>query len=234
MIFSRTILLCLAAASTVVHAQQPDDAAVEIGQEVCTAGFVMDEFCIDRGTLFDNENFKTLEDPQEHSTYCLIDVGLCHETPFHILSDPRPESGSNLFGPGWAVSDNMPIMQLGKKVGSCGTCDGTGTVAKSLRMEIHGTVTSLSPPTIDIVGVEHLEGDTPGCVELASSVSDTPPTEETTENGDNDESDPVEEAAPSDTDEIDADEETETPSSASAPGMAMSSVIVMMGGASLI
>jgi len=99
-------------------------------------------------------------------------VGLCYNTPYHILSEPHPGNES-LYGPGWAVSDNTPLMEIGKAVGSCADCDGTGSVVKGLRMEIRGTVASLSPPRVDVLEALYLEGDAQGCLEFASSVSDS-------------------------------------------------------------
>ena len=39
--------------------------------DVCVVGYVMDTFCIERGTLLDNPALKTLERPDAHSVHCL-------------------------------------------------------------------------------------------------------------------------------------------------------------------
>ena len=47
--FSSRNLMAIAATSFCavgIHAQQPKDAGVTVGQEICTAGFIMDEYCI--------------------------------------------------------------------------------------------------------------------------------------------------------------------------------------------
>ena len=64
------------------------------------------------------------------------------------------------------------LMELGKQVGSCSDCDGSGTIETGLRMEVRGTVQSLEPPVIDISEVKALIGDEQGCLEFAVSTAD--------------------------------------------------------------
>ena len=52
------------------------DAALKIGDVVCVTGYIMDHFCIERGTLLDNPSTETLKNPEEHSFHCLLDVGV--------------------------------------------------------------------------------------------------------------------------------------------------------------
>ena len=46
-------------------------------EAVCFEGYVMDRFCINRGTLLDASSVKTLLNPEKHSAHCLVDVGVC-------------------------------------------------------------------------------------------------------------------------------------------------------------
>lgn len=55
---------------------------------VCLTAFVMDRFCIERGTLLDNPTVLTLENPGAHSVHCLVDVGVCISSPFELLTPP--------------------------------------------------------------------------------------------------------------------------------------------------
>ena len=57
-------------------------------QTVCATGFIMDTFCIQRGTLLDNNAARSLidgEGPQKHSYHCLLDVPQCLDGGFEML-----------------------------------------------------------------------------------------------------------------------------------------------------
>ena len=54
-------------------------------QEVCSTGYIMDWFCINRGTLLDNGNVITLEGPEQHSVHCLVDPSICWRSGFALL-----------------------------------------------------------------------------------------------------------------------------------------------------
>ena len=47
----------------------------------------MDEYCIDRGTLFDKSLLKTLDagSPQEHSLHCMFDIQVCVDGGYTVL-----------------------------------------------------------------------------------------------------------------------------------------------------
>lgn len=113
----------------------------------------------------DNPAYLTLGNPEEHSLHCLLDVSLCYESPYHILDDPQTGSNnSTMYGPGWAVSNNTLLIHAGRMIGSCATCDATGTRVKGLRMEIVGTVKTLDPPVIEVEDVLVLEAGQQGCI----------------------------------------------------------------------
>lgn len=160
---SLSLATLLMAGNAIAQSPSPED--VTVGQEICTGGVVMDEYCIDFGLLLDNQQFATLEAPQEHSMHCLVDVPLCYNTPFHILKDPAEEGGE--YGPGWAVNDNTELMALGRRLGSkqagCTTCDGTGTMVKGMRAEVRGTVVTLDPPVVSVSSVKALAEGEQGC-----------------------------------------------------------------------
>ena len=56
----------------------------------------MDTFCIERGTLLDNPELKTLERPDAHSVHCLVDVPRCYESGFEVLVLPAEPAGGRL------------------------------------------------------------------------------------------------------------------------------------------
>ena len=70
-----------------------------------------------RGTLLDNPSAETLENPERHTVHCLIDVGICNGSPFHILTDPRPDNAPNAYGPGKLASFRFASEQIQKKLG---------------------------------------------------------------------------------------------------------------------
>ena len=59
------------------------------GENVTVSGYIMDNFCIDRGTLLDKPRIKTLENPAEHTIHCLIDVPLCVDSGYALLAPPN-------------------------------------------------------------------------------------------------------------------------------------------------
>lgn len=44
--FSSLTLAALTLCIVGIHAQQPKDENVTVGQQICTAGYIMDEYCI--------------------------------------------------------------------------------------------------------------------------------------------------------------------------------------------
>ena len=141
-----------------------DPNAVAIGDEVCFEGFIMDFFCIELGTLFDSGGaIVTLEQPEQHSVHCLIDVQRCRESPYEILSEP--ESDGQLYGRAFRVNDagKAGLQALAAATGAtnpentpaCTECTGEGTLARGFRAEVYGRVVALAngetPPVIEIV-----------------------------------------------------------------------------------
>ena len=132
--------------------------ALEIGDQVCVEGFIMDFFCIQRGTLLDAPSIVTLEEPDQHSVHCLIDVPSCVNSPFEILLPPNDESDGK-YRRGWRVNKEGQdmLIALAKKIGSCTDCDGTGDLVRGMRAAVRGTVQSLAggnvPPILKVDAV---------------------------------------------------------------------------------
>ncbi|VEU34040.1 unnamed protein product [Pseudo-nitzschia multistriata] len=145
--------------------EAPCASALEAGDEICTEGYVMDLFCIDRGTLFDNPEIVTLEDPGAHSIHCLVDVESCIASPFEILLDPStlPDS-DGLYSRGWRFdeSSKQQAVELAQSVGTCTTCPVTNTEDNShvrgFRVATRAVILDLNendasvPPTIQVIG----------------------------------------------------------------------------------
>lgn len=160
----------LAALATVVLAATVTKTnALAVGDEICIEGFVMDLFCIKRGTLFDNPSVVTLANPERHSVHCLVDVTQCLASPFEVLFElPEPE-GNIRFSRGWRLDDQSKeeILTLARAVGriaaspGCTTCteDNGGSLDNGFHAGMVATVVSLSsgndPAVISISRAEH-------------------------------------------------------------------------------
>jgi len=137
-------------------------AAIQAGDTICIEGFVMDFFCINRGTLLDNPSVRTLEGPEKHSVHCLVDVNSCVTSHFEILLDPLPDSEDRLYKRGWMLDNasKQRAIELAQSVGSCTKCDPSNnrdnSHANGFRMAATATVLNLNqgdasiPPTIAV------------------------------------------------------------------------------------
>lgn len=93
------LLLAVSHISTVIYAEK---IQVGVGDEICIAGYIMDYYCIERGTLFDNQSVRTLgsEGPVVHSVHCLIDVKSCWQSPYEVLMKLE---NSGEYGRAWRL-----------------------------------------------------------------------------------------------------------------------------------
>ena len=126
---------------------------LKVGDEICAEGFVLDTFCIQRNTLLDNPTVFSLQEPEQHSLHCLVDVASCYTSPFEILVG----SGGS-YSRGWRLDDagRQAMVTLGRQVGSmslgCKECvnDGSDPMnmaftqqEKGFRAVVKATVTNL-------------------------------------------------------------------------------------------
>ena len=124
------------AAHDMNHTMEDEDKVV------CFNGFIMDEFCIERGRLLDT-NDVTLENPDRHTVHCLIDVSQCRNSGYWILEDPS--DGSNIWNPLVKLdheNGRQMMVDFGKQVGACDICDGGygSGQSRGLRATIFGTL----------------------------------------------------------------------------------------------
>ena len=110
-------------------------------REVCVEGFVMDKYCVDRGTLLDKKDVETLENPEKHSVHCLVDISLCYKSGYYMLL-PNP-SGSPAYGYAIRFDDagNQKVIEVARAHGTCNTCGNRGTVGQGFRGTFFGTIT---------------------------------------------------------------------------------------------
>ena len=150
-----------------------------LGVELCVEGFVMDAFCINRGTLLDNPSVVTLEGPDRHSVHCLVDVGVCWCSGFEILL-PNPKR-SPKYGRAFTLDQagNDMVIKLARSVGSCSTCQGSGEVKEGFRATIYGNVRKVSNGP-DVLAVSSMKAsprlsgtDSDGCKNVATKLNIT-------------------------------------------------------------
>jgi hypothetical protein len=126
--------------------------AVEVGSAICVEGYVMDLFCIDRGTLLDNSRVTTLIGPEQHSVHCLVDVASCIRTPYELLLPPL--DGERLWARGWRLDDATKerVLVLARDGGRCSTCDeGYGNpddLTRGLHVAIDARVLDMGSSTV--------------------------------------------------------------------------------------
>lgn len=144
---ARSTLGALAALLLVALLASPT-SALEIGDQICVEGFVMDFFCINRGTLLDKQSLRTLEYPDRHSVHCLVDVGSCNRSPYEILLDPL--EGESLYARGWRLDEDTKdrVVDLARSIGSCGTCDSRAGLVQGFRAALNATVLDLGSSTV--------------------------------------------------------------------------------------
>lgn len=117
-------------------------------QEVCSTGYIMDWFCINRGTLLDNGNVITLEGPEQHSVHCLVDPSICWRSGFALL---ELSGGSPTYCSAYSLDEkgNDLALALARAEGDpshgCTTCTGGGTLHKGFQATVIGTVDPESP-----------------------------------------------------------------------------------------
>jgi len=156
MTFTKQLFALFLGASSFWHVA---DAALAVGDTICTEGFVMDFFCINRGTLLDNPSVRTLVGPEKHSVHCLVDVNSCVTSPFEILLPPT--GNQTLYQRGWQLDDDSKqrAIELAQSVGSCSTCDPNNNRnnahVNGFRAAMTATIVSLNqdqsiPPTIQV------------------------------------------------------------------------------------
>ncbi len=120
---------------------------------VCLASvYLMDSFCIERGTLLENSDLRSLEYPDQHTIHCLVDIERCTDSGYEVLTNPVESGGLycrqfKLDGPGLEAA-----IALARKEGDpdagCTTCDGGGTKEKGFRATVWGEIDESGSPAI--------------------------------------------------------------------------------------
>ena len=116
----------------------------------------MDRFCINRGTLLDNPQVRTLLNPELHSVHCLVDVGVCRDSGFEILAPLAKATANATYCSAYRIGGDSGFKktldlarEVGNKDAGCSTCTGS-EVDKGFRAVFVGTVSSEATWAADI------------------------------------------------------------------------------------
>merc|ERR1711884_380598 len=106
------------------------------------------------GTLLDNEDLKTLENPDKHSMYCLLDIQRCYESGFELLTLPDAGSKEHVRSYSIASDGNEKIISLGRDIGSgsrCTTCkkEASDPLGKIGSKGFHATIVGETDGTVN-------------------------------------------------------------------------------------
>ncbi|CAB9496618.1 Eukaryotic cytochrome b561 [Seminavis robusta] len=140
-----------------------------VGQVIQVEGYIMDQFCIDRGTFVDT-GLPSLANADKHTVHCLVDPPQCVGSPWEVLIDPVAEGGNWTRGFTLDPDSKQILVDLAKQVGECTFCTGEGTLKEGFRAMITATIvdnqrnlTSGSGPLISVSqAVPILEPRLPG------------------------------------------------------------------------
>ncbi len=138
----------------------------------------MDDYCIFLGTLLDKPSLRSLQYPDQHSVHCLVEVDTCVASGYNILAPPASGKGDYSVAAKLDSAGNALVVAMGKKVGICGSCSGTGTILQGLRVTAKGKIDySTKPPTLQVT--ELLSATVP-CSSKPTSPTKKPPTKKPT------------------------------------------------------
>merc|ERR1719375_2896102 len=109
-----------------------DDAdSIAVGDEVCITGYMMDQFCINRGELLDNPGTETLKFPEKHSFHCLLDVPRCQQSGYTVLGPKNEDTGEHCIGYRIHSDETKKVLDAGFPYGNgvadngyCSGCTG--------------------------------------------------------------------------------------------------------------
>jgi len=158
----RVLVTLFAVSLFLLDVEAADPVNVTVGDNICVAGYVMDNYCIARGTLLDPSGVVSLgpDGPIDHTLHCLIDVLQCINSPYEILK--KLDNGN--FGRAWRLESNDLVVAHAKEVGVCSTCDGTGTQVAGYKATIFADVLNLGSDTIPaLIKVTSVFDHTTGC-----------------------------------------------------------------------
>lgn len=128
---------------------------------VCIVGYVMDLYCINRGTLLDNPAVETLKNPEKHSIHCLVDIASCSTSGYQILVDPISPKTTYCRAYTLDSNGNEMVIANARLVGDCDTC--SGIQKEGYRATIIGTVDNPNDK-VPLIKVTSVQDESVGCL----------------------------------------------------------------------
>ena len=130
--------------------------SIAAGQTICYTGYVMDMYCIERGTLLDAPKMGTLQNPAAHTVHCLVDVPSCEHSDYNLLQ-LTPSAGSDKHCRAYKLDSHGKSLAvaLARSVGICSTCDGTGSLSAGFSATVVGTADGSEAPVPLAVSAMH-------------------------------------------------------------------------------
>ena len=150
--------------------EEPDNGILEVGDKVCWVGYIMDQFCINRGTFLDKPDITTLEEPERHSFHCLLDVPDCKGSGYAVLGDKVEDTGLHCLG--YRLDETQTVLDAGLAAGQKGYCEdctgGSDKLEYGYKATVKGTVKALGDGKDGLSGAPILEDievldDSVGC-----------------------------------------------------------------------
>ena len=132
-------------------------------QKVCQTSFIMDTFCLERGTLLANPWVKTLAHPELHTVRCLADMPRCYDSGFEILG-PRNTSSGYCRAFVLDTNGNTLALTLARNTGDCSTCTkSTGGQKVGFQATVKGTYDDAATTLPYALTVDSVEDASVGC-----------------------------------------------------------------------
>ena len=108
----------------------------------------------------------TLENPEEHSFHCLLDVDLCKESGYQVIGPKDEETGMHCMG--FRLDDTDAVVAAGQAYGQqgyCTSCTGDASAPEyGWLATVKGTVSELGDGSAGVTGTPVLTN-----VEILSS-----------------------------------------------------------------
>jgi hypothetical protein len=142
--------------------------------KVCIVGYVMDIYCLNRGTLLDNPAIESLQNPDKHSVHCLVDVGQCRASGYQVLSDPLNTADRYCRAYTLDSTGNDLIVKNARAIGMCSTCANKQGQKAGYRATIIGTVANMNEKT-PLLKVTSVQASSVGCSSQPGGKSIIPP-----------------------------------------------------------
>eukprot|EP01063_Lacrimia_lanifica_P039071 TRINITY_DN8479_c0_g4_i1.p1 TRINITY_DN8479_c0_g4~~TRINITY_DN8479_c0_g4_i1.p1 ORF type:complete len:392 (+),score=54.16 TRINITY_DN8479_c0_g4_i1:123-1178(+) len=150
-----------------------------VGTTICTVGYVMDTYCINRGRLLDRDTLATLDFPEEHTVHCLVDIGNCRNSEYEILT-PNPDAATG--GPQYCRAFRMDgegqrrVVTHARSIGRCSSCtnsSGDGLKDKGYNATIKGVIVDgdASPVRIRVTEVLSAEAGCGGAATVPTQLN---------------------------------------------------------------